>query len=98
MRNGIRPKLSRTNYDEGMTEVVNIHDAKTHLSRLLERVASGETITIAKAGHPVADLVPHVAKPVQFGVWAGELDFDDDVFVGTDADVQKMFYGDDAAS
>lgn len=38
--------------------VINIHEAKTHLSRLLERVASGEDIVIAKAGHPVVRLVP----------------------------------------
>jgi prevent-host-death family protein len=37
---------------------VNIHEAKTHLSRLLTRVESGEEITIAKAGKPVARLVP----------------------------------------
>jgi prevent-host-death family protein len=39
-------------------KVVNIHEAKTHLSRLLERVAAGEEVTIAKAGRPVARLVP----------------------------------------
>ena len=38
---------------------VNIHEAKTHLSRLLERVAGGERVVISKAGKPVADLVPH---------------------------------------
>jgi prevent-host-death family protein len=37
---------------------VNIHDAKTHFSRLVDRAASGETILIAKAGRPVARLVP----------------------------------------
>ena len=37
---------------------VNIHEAKTHLSRLLQRVAAGEEITIANAGVPVARLVP----------------------------------------
>jgi prevent-host-death family protein len=37
---------------------VNVHEAKTHLSRLLARVQAGETITIAKAGKPVAKLVP----------------------------------------
>lgn len=41
---------------------VNIHEAKTHLSRLLERVASGEEIVIAKAGKPVARLVPVAGK------------------------------------
>lgn len=39
-------------------EQVNIHHAKTHLSRLLERAGSGEEIVIAKAGKPVAKLVP----------------------------------------
>lgn len=37
---------------------VNIHHAKTHLSRLLEKVALGEEVIIAKAGKPVAKLVP----------------------------------------
>lgn len=37
---------------------VNIHEAKTHLSRLLERAAAGEEIVIARHGHPVAKLVP----------------------------------------
>ncbi len=42
-------------------KVVNIHEAKTHLSRLLERVQAGEEVTIAKAGRPVARLVPIAA-------------------------------------
>ncbi len=37
---------------------VNIHQAKTHLSRILQRVAQGEEVTIARAGVPVARLVP----------------------------------------
>jgi len=37
---------------------VNVHAAKTHLSRLLQRVAQGEVIVIAKAGRPIARLVP----------------------------------------
>ena len=37
---------------------VNVHDAKTHFSKLLERVALGEEVVIARAGHPVAKLVP----------------------------------------
>ncbi|MGH2595092.1 MAG: type II toxin-antitoxin system Phd/YefM family antitoxin [Actinomycetota bacterium] len=39
---------------------VNIHDAKTHFSKLIERVVLGEEIVIARAGHPVAKLVPIV--------------------------------------
>ncbi|HSR67057.1 MAG TPA: type II toxin-antitoxin system Phd/YefM family antitoxin [Acidobacteriota bacterium] len=37
---------------------VNVHEAKTHLSRLLKRVALGEEIILARAGKPVARLVP----------------------------------------
>lgn len=44
---------------------VNIHEAKTHLSRLLARVREGEEITIAKAGKPIARLVPVGERPVQ---------------------------------
>lgn len=54
---------------------VNIHEAKTHLSRLLERVASGEEIVIAKAGKPVARLVPIADKagPRPLGFVKGRL-------------------------
>jgi len=41
-----------------MTTIVNIHEAKTHLSRLLARVMNGEKIIIAKAGRPIAVLTP----------------------------------------
>jgi prevent-host-death family protein len=41
-----------------MTLTVNVHEAKTHFSKLLVRVGSGEEIVIAKAGKPVARLVP----------------------------------------
>ena len=42
---------------------VNIHEAKTHLSKLLARVREGEEIIIAKAGKPIARLVPVVDRP-----------------------------------
>lgn len=41
-----------------MSEAVNLYDAKTHLSQLVERAARGEEIIIAKAGRPLARLVP----------------------------------------
>lgn len=41
-----------------MIETVNVHEAKTHFSRLLARVSKGEEIVIARAGKPVARLVP----------------------------------------
>ena len=40
-------------------KVVNVHEAKTHLSRLLNRISAGEEIIIAKSGKPVARLVPY---------------------------------------
>jgi len=46
-----------------MTDVVNIHQAKSTLSRLVERVESGEEIVIARAGKPVARLVPYRIAP-----------------------------------
>jgi len=75
-----------------MTVNVNIHEAKTHLSRLLEQVASGERVVISKAGTPIADLVPHQATTVTFGGLKGELAYDDQAF-GIDPDIQQMFYG-----
>jgi len=39
-------------------QTVNVHEAKTHLSRLLNRISAGEEIIIAKAGKPVARLIP----------------------------------------
>jgi prevent-host-death family protein len=46
-----------------VSEVVNVHEAKTHLSRLLDRVQGGEEIVIAKAGRPVARLVAVAEQP-----------------------------------
>ncbi len=44
-----------------MEKGVSVHEAKTHLSRLLARVESGETVVIARSGKPIARLVPIVA-------------------------------------
>ena len=41
-----------------MGDVINVHEAKTHLSRILDEVAAGAEVVIAKAGKPVARLVP----------------------------------------
>ena len=66
-----------------MDKAVNVHEAKTHLSRLLERVEAGEEITIARAGRPVARLVPvkRSTEPRPLGLWKGRVvihdDFDD---------------------
>ena len=64
-------------------ETVNLYDAKTNLSRLVERAAAGEEIVIAKAGRPLARLVPLARRttPRPLGLLAGQVtvgpDFDD---------------------
>lgn len=45
-----------------MPKVLNIHEAKTHLSRIVEEVAAGKEVIIAKAGKPMARLSPITAK------------------------------------
>lgn len=60
-------------------KTVSVHGAKTHLSRVVEAVAAGEEVKIARAGKPVAGLVPIMAKgTVRFGALAGRLRVPDD--------------------
>jgi len=75
---------------------VNIHEAKTHLSKLLERVALGEEVIIAKAGTPVARLVPFDQEPKTriFGSAEGEFTVPDD-FDKPDPEIEAMFYDGD---
>jgi prevent-host-death family protein len=72
---------------------VNIHEAKTHFSRLLERVAMGEEVIIAKAGTPVAKLVPLKTMPKKrvFGSAKGDFTVPDD-FNDPDPDIEDLFY------
>jgi prevent-host-death family protein len=78
-------------------ETVNIHYAKTHLSRLLERVTQGEEITIAKAGKPIAMLssineeAPQKAKVI--GFMAGEFSVPDDFDTMGAEEIALMFEG-----
>lgn len=63
-------------------KTVNIHEAKTNLSRLVERVSNGESIVIAKAGKPMVKLVPLTdaeQRPVRrIGFMDGEINVPDD--------------------
>lgn len=74
-----------------MPRTVNVHEAKTHLSRLLDDVAGGETVTIAKAGEPVAQLTPLPRRELVFGAFAGEFRYEPDAFLEPDDDVRAMF-------
>ena len=73
---------------------VNVHEAKTHFSRLLERVAMGEEIVIAKAGTPVAKLVPlKSARPkFKFGSAKGEFVVPDDFNDPLPKAIEDLFY------
>ena len=60
---------------------VNVHEAKTHLSRLLAQVEAGEDVVIARGGEPVARLVPSQERGKrQFGALKGKIDLDDSFF------------------
>ena len=79
-------------------KMVNIYDAKTNLSKLLEEVQEGKVVVIAKSGKPIADLLPHKTpkKVIKFGMADSRLNVpNDNVFDGLDPDIQEMFYGKD---
>jgi prevent-host-death family protein len=78
-----------------MEKMVNIHEAKTHLSRLLVRVMGGEEVIIAKAGKPVARLIPNVERPERRtpGTAAGEIVISPDFDAPLPDDLLERFEG-----
>ena len=77
-------------------ESVNIHEAKTHLSRLLERVERGEEIILARAGKPIARLVrfqPETSPQRQGGRLRGQIWMSDDFDAPLPEEIQKYFEG-----
>jgi prevent-host-death family protein len=72
---------------------VNIHEAKTHLSRLLRRVAAGEEVTIARAGKPVAKLIAAgpQSKSRPMGIDEGKIWIAED-FDAPDPELEGLFY------
>jgi len=75
---------------------VNVHEAKTHLSKLLRKVAEGEEITIARAGVPVAKLTriePKLGKKRPLGMDRGKIWIADDFDAPLPDDLLKSFYG-----
>lgn len=74
---------------------VNVHEAKTHLSRLLKRVEAGEEITISRAGVPVARLI--AAGPVNgqrlLGSMKGQIYMAEDFDAPLPDDILTSFYG-----
>jgi prevent-host-death family protein len=78
-----------------MAESVNVYEAKTHLSQLIDRAAAGEEIVIARAGRPVARLVPLADSPSRRrspGAWRGRVRIGDG-FDELPAEVDAAFLG-----
>jgi len=78
-------------------QTINIHRAKTHLSRLVERAALGETFIIAKAGKPMVRVVPldlaDASPQKRLGFMAGEVEVPEDFdSMGGDA-IERLFGG-----
>ena len=74
---------------------VNIHEAKTHLSRLIERVQAGEEIVIARAGRPAARLVPIEGerRPVKIGGLKSRIAVPDDFNTMFEGEIAALFGG-----
>lgn len=78
-----------------MSEIYNMHDAKTHLSRLAERAANGEEIIIARNGRPLARLMPleRSRKPRKLGFWKGAVWMSEDFDAPLPPQIQRYFEG-----
>jgi prevent-host-death family protein len=79
-------------------DTINLYEAKTNLSSLVERAAAGEEIVIAKAGRPLARLVPLAkrVKPRELGVLAGQVSIADNFDDPLSDDLLRAFEGRDA--
>ncbi len=75
-----------------MATIVNMHEAKSTLSKLVEKVSAGEEVVIARAGTPVAKLVKYEHEPRRLGLLAGKMWVADD-FDETDDELIDLFYG-----
>ena len=75
-------------------KTVNTHEAKTHLSRILTEVERGEEYVVARAGRPIALLVPYSRKAVNAGPgrWRGKIVIRDD-FDAEDERLNALFEG-----
>ena len=78
-------------------ETINIHEAKTHLSRLVEKAAKGESFIIAKAGKPMVKVVPLEAEKAKrrIGFMKGQFTVPDDFKEMGRAEIEAMFYGEE---
>jgi prevent-host-death family protein len=81
-------------------KIVNIHEAKTHLSRLVEEAAKGESFVIAKAGKPLVKVIrldeAEVEKPKRrLGFLVGKMEVPEDFDTMFQKEIEEMFYGEE---
>jgi prevent-host-death family protein len=78
-----------------MSSIINIHEAKTHLSRIVDEVAAGAEVIIAKAGKPMARLSPlaGVRRPKKLGLLKGKIKVPDDFNAPLPEDLLADFEG-----
>lgn len=78
-------------------KIVNIHEAKTHLSRLVEKVCAGEPFIMAKAGRPIAKVValdaPNPSETKRLGFMAGQIETPDDFDQLAAETIDELFNG-----
>ncbi len=77
--------------------LVNIHDAKTHFSKLINQALKGDEIIIARGGKPLIKLIPYTEEPQERrgGQFKGLIKISDDFDAPLSEDVLKHFYGDE---
>jgi prevent-host-death family protein len=78
-----------------MNRIIDIHEAMIHLSRLVDEVAAGAEVTIAKAGNPIARLTPltGIRRPKKLGLLKGKIKVPDDFNAPLSEDVVANFEG-----
>lgn len=87
-------------YPLAMSKLVNLHEAKAHLSELLDRVEAGETVVICRRNKPVAELKPvpssGVAEPRPIGLAKGTISIPPSFFEPLPEDILASFEGQEA--
>lgn len=75
-------------------QVVNMHEAKTTLSRLVSDAIAGDEVILAKAGKPMVKLVPieQKKKPRKLGIWKGKVKLADDFDAPLPDELLDLFY------
>lgn len=93
-----RTKLTKLSPIKDAMQTFNIHEAKTHLSRLVEQAAKGESFVIAKAGKPLVKVMalnaPEASQLMRLGFMEGQIAVPDDFDRMGGSEIEQLFDGD----